>query len=135
MIIDADGAILGRLSSKVVKRLLAGEQVVIVNADKAIVSGTPKVTYSIYLQKRQRGDQTKGPFYPKQSDRIVWRTIRGMMPYKKSKGRDAMSRLKIFSDCPKEYNNAEKIVKTKESLKCKYVTLKEISKFLGAKVD
>ncbi len=38
-IIDAEGLIVGRLSSVVAKRLLDGGNVVIVNADKAIIIG------------------------------------------------------------------------------------------------
>ena len=34
-IIDADGLILGRMSSAIAKRLLNGEEIVIINAEKA----------------------------------------------------------------------------------------------------
>ncbi|HNR58089.1 MAG TPA: uL13 family ribosomal protein, partial [Methanothrix sp.] len=39
MIIDASGMILGRLSSLAASELLAGEEIYIVNAEKAIISG------------------------------------------------------------------------------------------------
>ncbi|RLI06236.1 50S ribosomal protein L13, partial [Candidatus Bathyarchaeota archaeon] len=38
-VIDASGLILGRMASIVAKRLLEGEQIEIVNAEKAVVSG------------------------------------------------------------------------------------------------
>ena len=52
---DADGLILGRLASTVADILLkstrAGnsDQVVIVNAEKAVVSGKPSSVFAIYL--------------------------------------------------------------------------------------
>jgi len=137
MIIDADGAILGRLASRVAKRILSGEDMVIVNAEMAVVSGDPKVIAQIYLTKRQRGDPLHGPFFPRYPDKVVWRTIRGMMPYKKARGIDAMKRLKIYVGCPEQYKDvAEKnVIKSKSELRCKYTTIKQISKIIGAKVD
>jgi large subunit ribosomal protein L13 len=137
MIIDADGAILGRLASRVAKRILSGEDMTIVNAEKAVVSGAPKVIAQIYLTKRQRGDPLHGPYFPRYADRIVWRTIRGMMPYKKARGIDAMKRLKIHIGCPEQYKDVavKAVIKSKNDLRCKYTTLKEISRIVGGKVD
>ena len=42
IIVDATNQILGRLSSIVAKKLLEGYKVIIVNAEKAVVSGEPK---------------------------------------------------------------------------------------------
>jgi len=39
VVIDASGLILGRMASKVAKRLLLGEHITIVNAEKATLSG------------------------------------------------------------------------------------------------
>ena len=39
-VVDAEGAILGRLASKVAKRLLTGETVDIVNVEKIVISGS-----------------------------------------------------------------------------------------------
>ncbi|MDD1661988.1 MAG: uL13 family ribosomal protein, partial [Methanomicrobiales archaeon] len=39
-IINADGMILGRMASILATRLLAGEEIAVVNAEKAIISGT-----------------------------------------------------------------------------------------------
>jgi len=134
MIIDATDAILGRLAARVAKKLISGEQVIIVNAEKAVVSGTPRKICEKYLEKRKRGSAHHGPFYPRYPDRIVWRTIRGMLPYKKPKGRAALKRLKVYTGQPQKYQNAEKIIKTKDKLRCRSVTIKEVSKFMGAKL-
>jgi len=42
ILINADGLILGRMASQVAKRLLTGEELIIVNAEKAILSGKRK---------------------------------------------------------------------------------------------
>lgn len=131
MIIDAEGAILGRLSSTVAKKLLKGEDIIIINAEKIVVSGNPKVSEKYFLEKRQRGDPYKGPFYPRYPDRIVFRVIRGMLPYKKQKGKNALKKLKVYIG-PNNMKG-EKISKTSDDLRCKYTTLGEISKRLGAK--
>ena len=47
MIIDGDGAVAGRLASTAAKTLLKGEDVIIVNAEKAIITGEPKITKKI----------------------------------------------------------------------------------------
>jgi len=134
MIIDAEGAILGRLASRVAKMILSGEEVIIVNAEKVVISGQPKSICDEYHDRRARGSAHHGPFYPRYADRMLWRTIRGMIPYKKAKGRDALKRLKIYVGKPDRYKDAQKIVKTKDKLRCKSITLNDISKYLGAKV-
>lgn len=40
MIVDATGLVLGRLASVAAKSLLAGEEVKIVNAEKALITGS-----------------------------------------------------------------------------------------------
>ena len=41
-VIDAENAILGRLASYVAKQVLKGEEIVIVNSEKAIITGNKK---------------------------------------------------------------------------------------------
>lgn len=132
MIVDATDAILGRLASKVSKELLKGNQITILNAEKVVVSGNPKASVKRFFEKRKRGDRRKGPFYPRYPERILRRVIRGMLPYKKDKGRRALKRLKVYRD---SHNlKGEKISKTSDELRAKYTTLGEICKELGAKL-
>jgi len=133
MIIDANGAILGRLSTKIAKELLKGESIIVINSEKAVVSGNPKAVFKRFHEKRKRGDPHKGPFYSKYPDKILKRTIRGMLPYKKEKGRKAFKKLKIFLGNPDNLEG-KKISKTSDDLSCKFVTLEEICKGLGAKI-
>jgi large subunit ribosomal protein L13 len=133
MIVDADGAVLGRISSKVAKNLLSGETVIVINAEKVIVTGNSEAIMERFHAKRDRGDRFRGPFYPRYPDRILRRTIRGMLPYKKDRGEKALKKLKIFMGNP-ENLKGESISKTKEDLRCKFMTLGDVSKKLGAKI-
>ena len=133
MIVDAEGAILGRLATRVAKELLKGEDITIINAEKSIITGNSDAIIRRYLTKRERGDPNKGPFYPRQPDKILKRTIRGMLPYKRDKGRKALRRLKVFIGS--QNLKGEKIGKTEESITCKYMTVKDLCNKLGAKVE
>ena len=133
-IIDANGAILGRLGTNVAKRLLNGEEISIINSEKAIVSGKKSAIKNHYKEKRKIGTYRKGPFFPRMPDMIVKRTIRGMIPYQTSHGRIAFKRLRCFIGVPKEFEG--KTFETTEKIKkqpADYITIGELSKLLGAK--
>ncbi len=135
MIIDAENQILGRVASEISKKLLKGEKVFVVNCEKAVISGNPKYTIKKYLEKIQRGDPKHGPFFPRTPDGIFRATVRGMLPWDRAKGRNAFKNLKVFIGIPEELKNKkfEKISKDANQLKCKYITLEELSLALGAK--
>ena len=135
-IYNAENQILGRLCSVVAKELLKGENVFVVNAEKAVLSGNPKGKIELYLQRIHRGDPIHGPFFPKQSDGIFLRTVRGMLPWDKTRGREAYKRLKVFIGVPEELKNKtlEKVKNADaEKLNIKFITLQEISKSIGGK--
>ena len=135
-VIDADGNVIGRLCTSVAKKILSGEEVVIVNAEKAIVTGSKKAVFAEYKAKKDRGKVIHGPFYPRRADLILKRTVRGMLPWDHTAGRDAYRRLMVYVGVPKEFEAAEKInlmAATKLS-RDRYVTLSEVSEFLGSRV-
>lgn len=134
MVIDASGAILGRLASIVAKRLLSGERIVIVNAEKAVLSGKRLSLLREMKEFLQVGHPGKGPHHPRRPDRILRRTIRGMLPRRKPKGVEAYRRLKVYLGVPKEYEGAEFEVVSEakvDKLRCPYVTLGELAKGIG----
>ena len=134
-IIDASGALLGRLSTNAAKRLLNGEEIAIVNSEKAIISGKKSSIKNRYKKKREIGTYRKGPFYPKMPDQIVKRTIRGMIPYQTSHGRNAFKRLKCYIGVPKEFEGQKfENIKEAEKQPIDYVTIEELSRSLGAKI-
>lgn len=133
---DASGQILGRLSTRIAKDLLKGEIIHLVNCEKAVISGKPETTKKKYLERRQRGDPRRGPFYPKTPREIVRRTIRGMLPFKKTKGREAFRRLRVHVGIPDEFKDKE-FVRAEEAdvnkLRCKHISVEELSIWLGCK--
>jgi large subunit ribosomal protein L13 len=135
-IYDAENQIVGRLATAIAKDLLKGENVVVVNAEKAVLSGSPRFKKEFYLQRIQRGSPKHGPFFPKQPDGIFRRAVRGMLPWDKPKGREAFKRLKVYVGVPEEFKNKkfEKIANADANkLKCKYITLGELSLEIGGK--
>ncbi len=135
VIIDATGLTLGRLSTNAAKRILKGEEVAIINSEKAIISGKKSSIKEKYKAKREVGTYRKGPFFPRKPDQIVKRTIRGMIPYQKPHGRTAFKRLKCYSGIPDEFKEkkAEKIPEA-EKQPVDFMTVEELSKFLGENI-
>ena len=139
MIIDGEGHILGRLASVISKKLLEGEEIVVLNAEKIIITGSKEWAYAKYKQRIDRASISNprdlGPKYPRKPDDIFRRTVRGMLPYKKSKGRSAFKGLKAYIGVPKEFKESEtKTLPQAESRNIKKgMELGEISKLLGAK--
>ena len=136
-IIDANGLILGRLASDVAKRLLAGEKIDIVNAEMAVISGSKLDTIGEYRNKLETGSTEFGPHFPKRPDRILKRTVRGMVPYRRARGRDAMARLKVHVGVPLELKGKDMIYVTEASMKRlssnKYMRLGDVSTKMGGK--
>ena len=87
---DASDKILGRLASHVASQLLtarkAGTQqrVIIVNAEKAIVSGPKKRVFGKYRSKYELNHARKGPFFPRMPDQIFKRTVRECYPTRRT---------------------------------------------------
>ena len=137
-VIDAEGLILGRMASVVAKRLLKGERIDIVNAEGAVVSGKRLQVIKDRKEFLKVGGPTKGPFHYRKPNAIVRRTIRGMLPHRKPRGRDAYRRLRVHIGVPRELGGveAESIeVAHVDRLRGRYITVGEIAKNIGWKVD
>lgn len=138
VIIDASDLILGRLATFVAKRALLGESIDVINCEKAIITGNKKAVLRRYQQKRETGSPKKGPFFPKRPDMLVRRTIRGMISYKKGKGKEAFKRVRCHIGIPKELENqkAETIKEASISrlTTLKYIRVQDLSNSLGARV-
>lgn len=133
-IIDARNCILGRLATEVVKKAKSGEEIIIVNAEQAVISGKKDDIFKKYLERRQRGTPQHGPFFPSKSDQIVRRAIRGMIPYKTKEGKETFKRINVFTGMPEKYKSEPKIIsKQVDKLKCNFIFVSELSKFLSSK--
>lgn len=129
-IIDAKGLILGRMASIVAKRLLNGEKIIILNAENAVISGK---RLSVIREKHgflQVGHPEKGPIHPRRPDNVVKKVIRGMLPYKTPRGREALKRLRVHVGVPEEFKgkNMETIPEADVSrLRGRYITVSELA--------
>ncbi len=135
-IIDADGLVLGRLASHVAKRLLEGEEIVIVNAEKAIITGGKEDIIAHFRHRRDVGGDRKGPHYPRTPHMMLKRSVRGMLPFYKPRGRAAYKRLLVHISVPKEFKGKkfESVEGASELSTQRYMALGEVSKVLGFKV-
>ncbi|MCS7146492.1 MAG: 50S ribosomal protein L13 [Nitrososphaerota archaeon] len=104
VVIDGSGHRLGRLASKIAKMLLLGKSVVVVNADKVLVTGTKEAVLERYLKlvRRTWYSSIEEPkvWYPRRADRIFWYTVARMLPRKKPSAREALRRLKVYTGIP-----------------------------------
>lgn len=134
VIVNAEGLVLGRMCSKIAKRLLNGEQIIIVNAEKAIISGKKKSKVAEAKQFLEVGAPERGPFHSRRPDRIVRKTVRGMVSWPQPKGKAAYKRLKVFMGIPKELSdqNMETVEQALASkLKGPRFTLGELATEIG----
>ncbi len=141
IVIDARDAILGRMASVAAKELLRGERVAIVNAEEAVISGRREDIFARYLERRQRKSIVNpvrhGPFFPRRPEGIVRRAVRGMLPYKKAKGRNAFKRLRVYIGVPKEFEAAAKVSDLPKASKLRvprYMKLKALTEMLGGRI-
>ncbi len=136
-VIDASNLILGRMASTVAQRLLKGEEINIVNAEKTIISGRKDTTLDRYKRYVSRGSREFGPRFPRRPDQIVSRTIRGMIPHTKMTGREAYNRLRVYIGVPPELSKEQAGTLEEASIMrlstANYMVLGELSKRLGSK--
>ena len=124
-VIDGTGLIVGRVATYAAKKALEGEKVVLVNCDKMIFTGQKDAVFNKFKEKRERGSPHWGPYYPRMSDRIVRRTVRGMLPYKKERGMMAYRRIKCHIGVPAHFK--DKKIETIESANAKKFTSMEFT--------
>merc|ERR1712113_545569 len=109
-VVDAEGLRLGRMSSEIAKLLLGkhkptftqgvdvGDYVIVVNADKVIVTGN-KASQKLYRRHSGRPGGMKTELYKdlqqRIPERIVEKAIKGMLP-KNSHGRELFRHLKVY---------------------------------------
>ncbi len=110
-IVDAEGMIIGRMATEVARLLRGkhkptytphidtGDHVVIINADKVIMSGDKASKKQIYRHSGYPGgitSETFDKFLARKPADAVRRTVRGMVP-KGPLGRQQMTKLKVYA--------------------------------------
>jgi len=137
IVIDGTNLIVGRVATYAAKQALMGETVKIVNCDKMYITGSRSYLVEDTHRKRVQGTWSKGPHYFRMPDRFVRRIIRGMIPYKTSRGLSAYRRVMCYVGFPEEYKNEKPITIERASINnipnLRYSTVAEICKHMGAK--
>jgi len=135
--VDASNQIAGRLSSKVAKLILSGKKVVVVNAERSLISGSRSSVVRQWTEKLELSSRVNpiyGPIHTRRPDNILRRMVRGMVPRKKPKGALAMKRLRVYIGVPSEISGS-KLTKFEDAAATRptpvYVTMSELSKSLG----
>lgn len=137
-IFNGEGMVLGRLAAIVAKEALLGEEVKVVNCEKVVISGQKENTFEREKQRRKRkGYPLKSAKFSRLPDRLVRRSIRGMLPWKQTRGREAYRKVMCYIGVPEDFANKELIaVKGASSKKLpnlKFTTVGEVCDYLKGK--
>ena len=121
----------GRLGTFVSKELLKGNEVVVVNSEKALISGgKTSVVDKVRVMRQKGGNSLRGPRITKVPERVLKRIIRGMLPWGKPRGREVYKKLRCYAgnDLTEEEN--KQVRKLDHKLPIKYVTIEQIVKLI-----
>ena len=125
-VIDADGAVLGRLAVQVANilrgknkpvftpHLDAGDFVVVINAEKVIVTGKKETNKKYMTYSGWKGGEkytSVEQLRARQPEKLITRAVRGMVP-KNRLGRVLMTKLKVYKG-PKHDHAAQTPTVTK----------------------
>ncbi|MBT3866145.1 50S ribosomal protein L13 [Candidatus Woesearchaeota archaeon] len=137
MILDGKNLIAGRLASFAAKQALFGNDIEIINSELVMITGSKSNVMAKQNERQARGHPYKGPFVPRREDLLLRRMIRGMLPYKQSRGMIAFKKVKCHLGIPDELKDkpttevkGANITKTQT---LKYIRLAEVSKLIGRK--
>ncbi|XP_039137003.1 60S ribosomal protein L13a-4-like [Dioscorea cayenensis subsp. rotundata] len=140
VVVDARQHMLGRLASIIAKELLNGQRIVVVRCEEICMSGglvRQKMKFLRFLRKRMNTKPSHGPIHFRSPAKILWRTIRGMIPHKTKRGAAALARLKAYEGVPPPYDKMKRMV-IPDALKVlrlqpghKYCLLGRLSKEVG----
>jgi large subunit ribosomal protein L13 len=133
-VVDGNNMIFGRLASQVAKKLMKGEEVQLINAEKIVIMGNPKDVSQRYLTKRgirHKGTPERSPVWPRIPHMLVKRMIRGMLPGKSSRGKTALSKLRVYTGNPKSLESNLKIENAGFDGVSKHITIHELCRSIG----
>ena len=122
-VVDATGRSLGRLASQVAKILRGkhkpiftphvdtGDHVIIINAEKVILTGGGKPDQKIYWHTQYPGglkSTTYGKLLADNPERLIMRVVKGMLPHN-TLGANMLKKLRVYkgSEHPHEAQNPE----------------------------
>jgi large subunit ribosomal protein L13 len=134
LVVDARDCVMGRVATQVAESALDGDRVAVVNAEDAVITGRREDILSKYEDRAELGSD-KGPAYPRRPDRMFKRSVRGMIPYKKDRGREALSNVRIYVGNPHQKDASVLDGTSIDRLSTtRFVTLGSVAAHLGANV-
>jgi large subunit ribosomal protein L13 len=123
---------MGRVASQVAEAALGGQRVAVINAERAVITGREDQITEKYKKRVDIGDDNQY-FYPKRPDGILKRSIRGMLPHKKQRGREAFENVRVYVGNPHDKDGEVLEGTSLDRLSnIKFVTLSDVSETLGA---
>jgi large subunit ribosomal protein L13 len=144
LLFDAKDKILGRFCSQVAKKALLGENIVIINAKDAIISGTKSNIEEKYLARlniKTATNPRRGPFWPRRPDTLMRNVIKKMVPRKKLRGKEAIRRVHVYiGGIPERFKKRYQKLTPTETQKAdksrlfyhnKYITLESLCLRIG----
>jgi large subunit ribosomal protein L13Ae len=113
IVVDGKDHVLGRLASYVAKELINGQRVVVVRAERIILSGSlfrRRVQFHEFLNKRMLHNPRRALQHYRSPSRLFWKAVRGMLPHKTPRGAAAMGRFKVFDGVPSPFDRKKRLV-------------------------
>ena len=113
IIVDGKGHLMGRLASVLAKQALAGKKIVVVRCEEILISGSltrNKTKYAQFKDKRMNTNPSKGPYHFRSPARLLWRTVRGMIPHMTARGQLALQRIGTYEGIPEPYDKMKRLI-------------------------
>ncbi len=133
-VIDANNLIFGRAATHIAKKLLQGEEVKVINAEKFVLVGEPKNIVEKYSKRRavkHKRNPELSPKWPRVPYLLVKRMIRGMLPYRFPRGKAAFKRLRVYEGNPENLEATTKLKNAEFDNLSKHITIEELCVRLG----
>merc|ERR1739845_166895 len=96
----------GRLAAFVSKTLLEGQRVKILRAEQIVMAGPfyrQRYIYQIKIRRRCNVNPKRGPFHFRAPSKMFYKCVRGMLPIRTKRGREALMRLTCYEGIPAKY--------------------------------
>lgn len=136
IIIDGANKIFGRVASRVAKLALNGNEVVVINVEKMVMTGDPQRIIEKYSHRRSlqnKANPEKSPKWPRLPHFFAKKLIKGMLPRKKARGREALKRIKFYVGNPLglEANQSMEEFDISKSNAKRYLSIGDICRYFG----
>ncbi|MDE1851472.1 MAG: 50S ribosomal protein L13 [Candidatus Micrarchaeota archaeon] len=138
-VIDGKEQVLGRAASQVAKLLLQGNNVIILNSESMLITGHKRnivEKYKRLVELKDKANPEHSPYWSRRPDLFVKRIVRGMLPYKKPRGKEAFKKLRVYISVPESFQGAKahKIESKKvNEIYENVISVKELTANLGYK--